>query len=234
MIADAPHSSSANTFEQETPRIFQFPSPENKTSRSSEAVAPPPFPVPVVFHPRSSKPSARDPSPMPPTPQRKSHRIRFIPLSDSVPFKPVVCELREGGAPIVITRTSRFETPLGTLTFTSRVISRRHAELSVRSGPRFFIRDTKSASGTFVNSLRLSEANTTSICHQLNDGDNLQLGVRYGLDAVPLDPLHIPVRMMVQIGPQLGGETVDVFRCHHYIFLILAQANREYVIKSGS
>ena len=46
-------------------------------------------------------------------------------------------------------------------------------------GGRFFICDTKSSSGTFLNHIRLSPANNESRAHEIKDGDLLQLGVDY-------------------------------------------------------
>jgi pSer/pThr/pTyr-binding forkhead associated (FHA) protein len=56
------------------------------------------------------------------------------------------------------------------------VVSRAHAEIWVESGGRFFVKDTKSSSGTFLNDVRLSIANTESRPFQIRDGD---IGVDY-------------------------------------------------------
>ncbi|KAI9597421.1 hypothetical protein BDF19DRAFT_334494, partial [Syncephalis fuscata] len=57
--------------------------------------------------------------------------------------------------------------------FKSKVVSRSHAEIW------FYIRDTSSSSGTFLNHSRLSAQNIRSDAHRLRDGDCLQLGVEY-------------------------------------------------------
>src|SRR5258706_10963532 len=44
---------------------------------------------------------------------------------------------------------------------------------------QFFIKDTSSSSGTFLNHMRLSHAGVESRAFQLKDGDILQLGVDY-------------------------------------------------------
>ncbi|KAJ6478346.1 hypothetical protein C8R45DRAFT_756872, partial [Mycena sanguinolenta] len=103
------------------------------------------------------------------------HRIRLNPDTDSAPFEAVVCELREDGAPVAIGMaigSSDLE-----VFFPTRAMSSKHAELSVTSGPKFFIRDTKSASGTFLNGVRLCAPNTLSSLYEIKDGDRLQLGV---------------------------------------------------------
>ena len=51
--------------------------------------------------------------------------------------------------------------------------------MQVGAHKQFFIRDTSSSSGTFLNHIRLSSPNTDSRPTQLNDGDVLQLGVDY-------------------------------------------------------
>ncbi|CAG8770635.1 12530_t:CDS:2, partial [Acaulospora morrowiae] len=64
------------------------------------------------------------------------------------------------------------------VTFKSKVVSRGHAEIW-SEGNKFFIRDTKSSSGTFLNHSRLSTPGAESKAFQLNDGDIVQLGVDY-------------------------------------------------------
>lgn len=63
--------------------------------------------------------------------------------------------------------------------FKSKVVSRGHAEIWVDEGGKFFIRDTKSSSGTFLNHIRLAGPNIESRPFPLKDGDVLQLGVDY-------------------------------------------------------
>ncbi|KAI8867481.1 SMAD/FHA domain-containing protein, partial [Ramicandelaber brevisporus] len=64
------------------------------------------------------------------------------------------------------------------IAFRSKVVSRSHAEIWTESG-NFYIKDTKSSSGTFLNNIRLSPAGTESRNHLLKDGDILQLGMDY-------------------------------------------------------
>lgn len=63
--------------------------------------------------------------------------------------------------------------------FKSKVVSRKHAELTVDEKGRWYIQDVKSSSGTFLNHVRLSLPNTESPKVFLNDSDILQLGVDY-------------------------------------------------------
>lgn len=65
------------------------------------------------------------------------------------------------------------------IAFKSKVVSRTHAEMWCDEAGKFFIKDTKSSSGTFLNHIRLSPPNTESRPFPLKDGDILQLGVDY-------------------------------------------------------
>lgn len=71
------------------------------------------------------------------------------------------------------------EVTSGKAAFRSKVVSRSHAEIWCEEGGKFYIRDTKSSSGTFLNHIRLSSPNTESRPMMLKDGDVLQLGVDY-------------------------------------------------------
>lgn len=63
--------------------------------------------------------------------------------------------------------------------FKSKVVSRQHAELTVDDKGKWYIKDVKSSSGTFLNHVRLSPPNCESAKVYLRDGDVLQLGVDY-------------------------------------------------------
>ncbi|KAG6818768.1 hypothetical protein H0H93_001980, partial [Arthromyces matolae] len=121
----------------------------------------------------------------------QAHRIRLVPHIDSrrnLRFDPITRDLTPSTTPLRIGRfTDRSGLGLASinslssnrLAFKSKVVSRAHAEIYVESGGRFFIKDTKSSSGTFLNHVRLSPANTESRPFQVKDGDILQLGVDY-------------------------------------------------------
>ena len=83
------------------------------------------------------------------------------------------------------------------LAFKSKVVSRAHAEIWVESGGRFFVKDTKSSSGTFLNHVRLSVANTESRPFQIKDGDILQLGVDYQGGA---EDIYKSVKIKIELG----------------------------------
>lgn len=62
--------------------------------------------------------------------------------------------------------------------FDSKVVSRKHAEIWT-VGDEFYIRDTKSQSGTFLNAMRLSQPHEESKPFKIKNGDIIQFGVDY-------------------------------------------------------
>ncbi|KAJ2500313.1 hypothetical protein GGH96_002810 [Coemansia sp. RSA 1972] len=74
--------------------------------------------------------------------------------------------------------TEKVSQQMNRIAFKSKVVSRSHAEVWTENG-QFFIQDTKSSSGTFLNHMRLSPPGMESRPHPLHDGDILQLGVDY-------------------------------------------------------
>lgn len=62
--------------------------------------------------------------------------------------------------------------------FKSKVVSRRHCEFWFEQN-KWYIRDVKSSSGTFLNHIRLSAPGTESKPFPINDGDIVQLGIDF-------------------------------------------------------
>jgi pSer/pThr/pTyr-binding forkhead associated (FHA) protein len=62
--------------------------------------------------------------------------------------------------------------------FKSKVVSRRHCEFWYENG-KWYIRDVKSSSGTFLNHIRLSPPSQESKAFPVNDGDIIQLGIDF-------------------------------------------------------
>jgi pSer/pThr/pTyr-binding forkhead associated (FHA) protein len=62
--------------------------------------------------------------------------------------------------------------------FKSKVVSRRHCEFWHEDG-KWYIRDVKSSSGTFLNHIRLSPPSQESKAFPVNDGDIIQLGIDF-------------------------------------------------------
>ncbi|KAK4700068.1 E3 ubiquitin-protein ligase DMA1/2, partial [Phenoliferia sp. Uapishka_3] len=124
-------------------------------------------------------------TPTPPRTSDEKHRIRLVPhleSSRSLHFEPVDRDLSS----FTVLRVGRFTDrslpgtadPLR-IAFKSKVVSRGHAEIWSDDSGKFFIKDTKSSSGTFLNHIRLSGPGAESRPFPLKDGDVLQLGVDY-------------------------------------------------------
>ncbi|KFH41647.1 E3 ubiquitin-protein ligase-like protein [Hapsidospora chrysogenum ATCC 11550] len=62
--------------------------------------------------------------------------------------------------------------------FKSKVVSRRHCEFWYENG-KWYIKDVKSSSGTFLNHIRLSPPSQESKAFPVNDGDIIQLGIDF-------------------------------------------------------
>ncbi|EAU86673.2 cytoplasmic protein [Coprinopsis cinerea okayama7 len=138
-----------------------------------------------------------------------SHRIRLVPHLDNrrnLRFEAITRELREGDPALRIGRfTDRSGLGLAAvnamnsnkLAFKSKVVSRAHAEIWAEAGGKFYIKDTKSSSGTFLNHVRLSPANSESKPFQIKDGDILQLGVDYQGGA---EDIYKSVKIRIELG----------------------------------
>ncbi|KAI6038275.1 hypothetical protein EDC04DRAFT_2896687 [Pisolithus marmoratus] len=137
-----------------------------------------------------------------------TYRIRLVPHLDSrrtLRFEPITRDLKDDDPPLRIGRfTDRAGLSLAAqnalnsskLAFKSKVVSRAHAEIWLENG-KFFIRDTKSSSGTFLNHLRLSAAGHESRPFLLRDGDILQLGVDYQGGS---EDIYKSVKIRVEVG----------------------------------
>ncbi|CAN8097614.1 unnamed protein product [Discula destructiva] len=105
----------------------------------------------------------------------------------SLHFSPVARTLPTGGEVIRVGRYSERDSqptitanvpsaaPVG---FKSKVVSRRHCEFWYEEG-KWYIRDVKSSSGTFLNHIRLSPPGQESKPFPVNDGDVVQLGIDF-------------------------------------------------------
>ncbi|KAF9963675.1 hypothetical protein BGZ70_007249 [Mortierella alpina] len=106
--------------------------------------------------------------------------IRIVPHLDaprSLHFDVVDKDVPEGFVLKIGRFTDKQALP-NRVTFKSKVVSRGHAEIFTENG-KFYIRDTKSSSGTFLNHARLSAPGVESKPMLLKDGDVIQLGVDY-------------------------------------------------------
>lgn len=119
--------------------------------------------------------------------------IRFSTFYDpraarpSLTFTPIARTLPTGSEIIRVGRYSERDSqpnvppnvpsaaPVG---FKSKVVSRRHCEFWYEEG-KWYIKDVKSSSGTFLNHIRLSPPGTESKPFPINDGDIVQLGIDF-------------------------------------------------------
>ncbi|KAJ7614546.1 hypothetical protein FB45DRAFT_255324 [Roridomyces roridus] len=173
-------------------------------------------PTPVVIQPMLRATTNANVNQLTGTGTGTSHRIRLVPHLESrrsLRFDAIARDLRAGDTALRIGRfTDRSGMGLAgvnalntnKIAFKSKVVSRAHAEIWVEQdggadAVKFFIRDTKSSSGTFLNHVRLSAANTESRPHQVKDGDILQLelGVDYQGGA---EDIYKSVKIRVELG----------------------------------
>ncbi|KAF9035688.1 hypothetical protein BDZ89DRAFT_946829 [Hymenopellis radicata] len=140
-----------------------------------------------------------------------THRIRLVPHLDSrraLRFDAITRDLKEGDVAVRIGRfTERSNPPTASTTtnkiaFKSKVVSRAHAEVWCEAPGVFYVRDTRSSSGTFLNHVRLSPANTESRASVLRDGDILQLGVDYQGGT---EDIYKSVKIRVEVGREWQG-----------------------------
>ncbi|KAE9392987.1 SMAD/FHA domain-containing protein [Gymnopus androsaceus JB14] len=185
--------------------------------RSAGPVSQPPsvVPPPAVPNSNSNNPFINHahaaPHPAPTAPPG-THRIRLVPHLESrrsLKFEAITRDLAPSSPALRIGRfTDRSGlgvsavNALGSnkLAFRSKVVSRSHAEIWVEgsgASVKFFIKDTKSSSGTFLNHIRLSPAGTESRPHQVRDGDILQLGVDYQGGS---EDIYKSVKIRIELG----------------------------------
>ncbi|KAF9962609.1 hypothetical protein BGZ72_000029 [Mortierella alpina] len=152
----------------------QGPASPRNHNHSNGHAASSPGPSSAQAPPLPGSPSAAT-SNAPPVPH-----IRIVPHLDaprSLHFDVVDKDVPEGFVLKIGRFTDKQALP-NRVTFKSKVVSRGHAEIYTDRG-KFYIRDTKSSSGTFLNHARLSPPGVESKPTQLKDGDVVQLGVDY-------------------------------------------------------
>ncbi|KAL7309342.1 hypothetical protein PS15m_011441 [Mucor circinelloides] len=115
-------------------------------------------------------------------PDNQTMHIRIVPSienpSRSLVFSIIERDL-EMGRIIKIGRFTDRSSIQNHISFKSKVVSRSHCEIWLNNEGKVQLKDTKSSSGTFVNHVRLSPANTESRPVEIRDGDLVQLGVDY-------------------------------------------------------
>ncbi|KAJ3463981.1 hypothetical protein MRS44_008767 [Fusarium solani] len=117
----------------------------------------------AYFDPRSTRPSLTFP-PISRTLPTGSERIRVGRYSE-----------RDSHSMSNMPGNQPSAAPVG---FKSKVVSRRHCEFWYEDG-KWYIKDVKSSSGTFLNHIRLSPPSQESKAFPVNDGDIVQLGIDF-------------------------------------------------------
>ncbi|KAF9002500.1 hypothetical protein BDQ17DRAFT_531844 [Cyathus striatus] len=152
---------------------------------------------------------------------RQTHRIRIVPHIDSrrsLRFDPITRDLSPLDSPLRIGRftdrsglgiSSALLASSNKVAFRSKVVSRSHAEISVSTEGKFYLKDTKSSSGTFLNHVRLSAANQESKNTQIKDGDVVQFGVDYQGGA---EEIYKSVKVRIEIGPRMQLNNLELYQ----------------------
>ncbi|PKS13262.1 hypothetical protein jhhlp_000033 [Lomentospora prolificans] len=167
-VADAISPVSANGAISNTHNANTAPSPQDATMpRSREpGTGTPPETLPSIrfsayYDARAARPS-----------------LSFQPVSRTLPTGTEVIKVgrySERDAQPLVPANTPSAAPVG---FKSKVVSRRHCEFWFENG-KWYIKDVKSSSGTFLNHIRLSPPGTESRPYAVNDGDIIQLGIDF-------------------------------------------------------
>lgn len=140
----------------------------NRASTAGDAVSNTPDTMPSIrfsayYDPRSTRPSLTFP-PISRTLPTGSEKIRVGRYSE-----------RDSHSMANLPGNQPSAAPVG---FKSKVVSRRHCEFWYEDG-KWYIKDVKSSSGTFLNHIRLSPPSQESKAFPVNDGDIVQLGIDF-------------------------------------------------------
>lgn len=162
------------------PSSSQMPPPTHLTAQPPVPSSAPSTPTPSSS--ASAQPWIRFSTYIDPRSQRPS--LTFSPICRILPtgneiirvgrYSDREAQIAPGSSPSLTERLPS-SAPVG---FKSKVVSRRHCEFWF-SGGRWYVRDVKSSSGTFLNHIRLSPPGTESRPFPINDGDLIQLGIDF-------------------------------------------------------
>lgn len=147
----------------------------------------------------------------------------------SLHFSPIARTLPTGGEVIRVGRYSERDSqpaipanvpssaPVG---FKSKVVSRRHCEFWYEEG-KWYIKDVKSSSGTFLNHIRLSPPGQESKPFPVNDGDVVQLGIDFK-GGEEMIFRCVKMRLELNRGWQNKLNKFKYVRTRHYSLLVSA------------
>ncbi|XP_077291106.1 sarcolemma associated protein isoform X2 [Arctopsyche grandis] len=124
--------------------------------------------------------------------------------------------------------------------FDCKVLSRHHASLWYENG-HFYLADTKSSNGTFVNSHRLSEGSKESAPYEVCSGDIVQFGVdvmensgsvsvTHGCIVATLK-LYLPDGKEAKASPNMAMQSMPLDDLHILNKIIQEAVDREYMLE---
>ncbi|KRY43340.1 Sarcolemmal membrane-associated protein [Trichinella spiralis] len=164
----------------------------------------------------------------------------LTPCENSHPFEHRRVALSD--EPVKIGRSlAKLQASSNNFVFDCKVLSRNHALIWYEDGS-FYVRDTKSSNGTFINGQRLSKASEESLPKEVFSGDLIQLGVEIventrngtsfshgcivamlrlyhpnGLEALPRETYFILVLIAYNIDASQAISNQELFQVQQYI-----------------
>ncbi|KAJ1364463.1 hypothetical protein KIN20_024563 [Parelaphostrongylus tenuis] len=139
--------------------------------------------------------------------------VVFSPIAKSHPFEERRVHVGSDDDPLKIGRAvARLKAAKDNAIFDCKVLSRNHAVLSYRNGG-FFLRDTKSSNGTFVNNERLAVTGEESEARQIFTGDIVQFGVEIveNSNKVAHGCIYAMVQLFDASGQMVEGGTMSSY-----------------------
>ncbi|KAG5929564.1 hypothetical protein E4U53_002431 [Claviceps sorghi] len=159
MAATRPRAVSSGNAPSSTAALSAVP---NGSAANGHADTVPSIRFSAYYDPRSTRPS-----------------LSFPPITRTLPNGVDVIRVgrysERDGQVTSLTGNQPSSAPVG---FKSKVVSRRHCEFWCEDG-KWYIKDVKSSSGTFLNHIRLSPPSQESKAYPVNDGDIVQLGIDF-------------------------------------------------------
>ncbi|KAE9419193.1 hypothetical protein Angca_009058 [Angiostrongylus cantonensis] len=137
--------------------------------------------------------------------------VVLSPIAKSHPFEERRVHVGSDDDPLKIGRAvARLKAAKDNAIFDCKVLSRNHAVLSYRNGG-FFLRDTKSSNGTFVNNERLAVTGEESEARQIFTGDIVQFGVEIveNSNKVAHGCIYAMVQLFDASGQMVEGGTIS-------------------------
>ncbi|KAJ0118410.1 FHA domain-containing protein [Diaporthe amygdali] len=172
----APHPGTAITTSAEPEPLSRRSMTRSRSATTGTAMATPANDTAEGGNPGGVLPSIRFSVFVDPRSQRPS--LHFSPIARTLPSGSEIIRVgrySERDSQPAVPANVPSAAPVG---FKSKVVSRRHCEFWYEEG-KWYIKDVKSSSGTFLNHIRLSPPGQESKPFPVNDGDVVQLGIDF-------------------------------------------------------